>query len=72
MHVAAEDLVFTDRSEDLSAALELLFAKNKSITDMELLNLRFGDRLIDSIGRGLRSNTTLKVLNMQGNSIASC
>jgi len=70
--VAAEDLVFTDRSEDLSAALELLFAKNKSITDMELLNLRFGDRLIDSIGRGLRSNTTLKVLNMQGNSIASC
>lgn len=64
-----EDIVFTDRSEELCSALETFFSKSTSIKEMELGNLRFSDRLIDSIGKGLQVNKFLKVLNLRGNSM---
>ncbi len=48
-------------------AIENALSKNNSITDLDLVNLRFADRLIDAVGRGLRTNKKLRSLNMSGN-----
>lgn len=46
-----------------------MFGKNNSLQEIALVNMRFADRLIDSIGKGLKTNKTLKKLNLEGNLI---
>ena len=67
LNASLENVTFTDRSEELCTALENGIGKNTSITEMSLINMRFSDRLIDSVGKGLKANKTLKMLNLQGN-----
>jgi len=66
---SSEDIVFTDRSEELCSALDQGIAQNKNLTELHLVNLRLGGRLIDCIGKGLRVNNTLKILTIPGNQI---
>ncbi len=69
IHAALDEVVFTDRSEELCNALETALSRNRSLVELHLINLRFADRLIDSIGKGLKVNRSLKSLNLQGNLI---
>ncbi len=63
---ARDSAIFTSQSVELCSALEASLAKNGSITELELVNLRFADRLIDCVGRGLRANKKLRYLDMSG------
>lgn len=67
LHAAIEEVVFTDRSEELCSALDNAFSKNKTLIEVNLINLRFCGRLIDCIGKGLKVNKSVKMLSMQGN-----
>ena len=69
LHAAIDDTVFTDRSDELCTSLETVLTKNKSMNELHLVNLRFANRLIDSIGKGVKLNKTLKILDLSGNSI---
>lgn len=62
-----DNIIFTDRSDELCDALENGIGKNQSIINMELVNLRLCNSLIDYIGKGLKTNTQLKSLNISGN-----
>ena len=62
-----DNLVFTERSEELNNALENGRGGNTSLEESELINLRLENILIDSIGKGIRVNKTLKSLNISGN-----
>ena len=64
-----DNVVFSDRYGELCNALEIGIGKNKSIKTFELINLRLNNKLIDSIGKGLRENNCIRSLDISGNLI---
>ena len=69
MHAPLDELVFTDHSEDLCSSLENAIGKNKSLVELNFINLRFAGRIVDCIGKGLKLNRSIKALNISGNLI---
>jgi len=61
-----ENIVFADNCEELRQALETDLPKNTSITELELVNLRLNNQLIDYLGKGMRNNESITSLNISG------
>jgi len=66
-----ENVVFSDRNENLSTAIENGIGTNTTLEELQLINLRFSNLLMDYIGKGLRDNKTLKRVNVSGNLMVS-
>ena len=58
-----------DKSIRLCNALKNFFDQNQSMNTLELINLKFGGKLIRAIGNGLINNQSLVTLKLPGNLI---
>ena len=61
-----DSIVFDDKEETLNSSFESMLKNNNSIETLELINLRLKGETIDYIAKGIKWNTTLVSLNMQG------
>lgn len=66
-----ENVIFSNRSEELSSALENAIGANMSLEELQLVNLRFGNLLVDAVGKGLKHNKALRTVNLSGNLMVS-